>query len=185
MPMPVIQQIKWPPRYRPTHSPVHVRNEIMIEAPAELVWAWLINAALWPTWYINSSNVCFLNCPPPNLVQGTRFRWSTFGLTITSTVLEFEPYERIAWDAHARGLDAYHAWLIRRTQDGCHVLTEETQHGFLARLGNLVMPERMSRYHEIWLQRLQQNACTGKPPHSQLGYGSNATETTDGKRESD
>ena len=35
-----------------------------------------------------------------------------------------------------------------------YVPTEETQNGWLARLGALVMPGRMSRWHQRWLEEL-------------------------------
>lgn len=104
-------QILWPSRYEPANCPVHVRNELAMASAPETVWAWLIRAQLWPTWYPNSANIAFLSGQPPDLTLGTRFRWKTFGVTIESTVLEFLPYERLTWDAHGNGLDAYHAWL--------------------------------------------------------------------------
>jgi hypothetical protein len=86
----------------------------------------------------------------------TRFWWKTLGLPLESTVREFVPGQRIAWDAHGLGVDAYHAWVLSpRTGGGCHVLTEETQHGWLARLGNRFMPNRMHRYHQLWLEGLR------------------------------
>ena len=99
--------------------------------------------------------------------MGTRLRWKTFGVTIQSMVLEFVLYERLAWDAHGTGLDAYQAWLIQKTDLGCHVLTEETQHGFLARLGKTFRPKRMEQMHQIWLERLRNKAKSGLPPAAQ------------------
>jgi len=133
-------------------------------APKDRVWAWLIRASLWPTWYVNSANVEFLEGAGPDLALGTRFRWTTFSVTITSTVLEYVPEERIAWDAHALGLDAYHAWVLQPAGQGCLVLTEETQHGVLARLGRLFMPDRMHKFHQVWLETLEKKACAGLPP---------------------
>jgi hypothetical protein len=156
-------QIEWPHHYQPFNCPIHVRNELGIQATPEVVWTWLIRASLWPEWYSNSANVKFLAGSPPDLALGSRFRWKTFGVTIESTVFEFIPVERVAWDAHAPGVDAYHAWLLRKTSDGCHVLTEETQHGLLARLGNLFMPSRMSRLHQVWLEGLSERAALGSP----------------------
>jgi hypothetical protein len=34
----------WPPHYAPGNSPVHVRNELAMQAAPELVWAWLVRA---------------------------------------------------------------------------------------------------------------------------------------------
>jgi uncharacterized protein YndB with AHSA1/START domain len=158
-------EVRWPDRYTPRRCPVHVRNELSMpgSSPAR-VWAWLVRASLWPTWYVNSANVRILAGGGPDLRLGTRFRWRTFGVTITSTVLECVPGERIAWDAHAFGVDAYHAWVLRPVNDGCHVLTEETQHGALARLSHLVMPGRMHKFHQVWLEALEKQSRTEVPP---------------------
>jgi len=155
--------IRWPEEFDPARAPVFVSNELGIAARREAVWAWLLRAELWPTWYSNSRNVRILEGPRPDLAPGTRFRWWTFGVRIESVVREFEPCERLAWVARAPGIRAYHAWLLTRTDSGCHVLTEETQHGFLARLGKFFLPNRMYRGHQLWLERLEQKAREGLP----------------------
>ena len=162
-----VETIRWPAEYEPSSCPIHVRNELAMSAPVERVWAWLVRAQLWPGWYENSKNVRFLEGPPPDLGIGTRFRWTTFGVTIESRVREFVPYERLAWDAHSIGVHAYHAWLISKTPEGCRVLTEETQRGAIARLGSLLMPNRMHRFHQIWLEGLRDQAAKGMPPSGQ------------------
>ena len=115
---------------------------------------------MWPHWYSNSSNVKILAGTGSCLQKGTIFRWKTFGVTLTSTVKDYVPNERIAWDAQAFGVDAYHAWVIQPFAEGCHVLTEETQHGCIARLGNLLMPDRMHKFHQIWLEGLAKQASS-------------------------
>jgi len=157
-------QIVWPRGYEPENCPVHVRNELAMTSAQEIAWAWIIRAQLWPTWYPNSAKIQFLSGQPPDLALGTRFRWKTFGVTIKSTVLEFVPYERIAWDAHGTGLEAYHAWLIQKTDQDCKVLMEETQRGWLARLGKALRPNRMKQLHQVWLERLRGQAQNGLPP---------------------
>ena len=147
--------MRWPSRYAPGTAPVHVRNTIEVGAPVEAVWAWLIRAQHWPDWYVNASNVEFLDGTGPDLSSGARFKWTTFGVRLESTVREFVPRERIAWDARGIGVDAYHAWVLSPTANGTHVVTEETQHGWLARLSHLVMTGRMHKYHQIWLEGLR------------------------------
>jgi hypothetical protein len=156
--------VRWPAHYAPTTAPVHVRNEIDMDVPTDVVWAWLIRAQLWPTWYANAAHVMFLQGTPPDLSADARFKWKTFGVRLESTVLEFVPTERIAWDARGIGINAYHAWVISATPRGSHVLTEETQHGWLARVGNFLMPWRMRNYHQLWLEQLRNNAARGLPP---------------------
>jgi uncharacterized protein YndB with AHSA1/START domain len=156
--------ITWPEKFHPSRAPVHVRNGIEIAAPCERVWAWLARAELWPTWYDNAADVQFLNGPGPDLAPGTQFRWRTFGVRIVSTVQEFEPPFRMAWDAITTGVEAWHAWLLEPTAGGCHVTTEETQYGVFARTGDLLMPNRMSRGHQRWLEGLRDQALSGPPP---------------------
>ena len=158
--------IRWPDYFEPTNVPVHVQNDIEIPAPVERVWAWLIRAKCWPEWYFNSRNVRFHPGFGPDLEAGARFRWWTFDLTIESEVVEFVPKERIAWNARAFGLDAYHAWVLRETPQGCHVLTEESQHGLLARLHKRFRPHRMHDRHQDWLEGLKAKAIEGGPPQA-------------------
>lgn len=157
-------EVQWPSLYEPRNCPVHVRNELDMAATQDNVWAWLTRATLWPAWYINSANVEILDGSGPNLGKGVRLRWKTFGVTITSIVREYVPSERIAWDAHAFGLDVYHAWILQPSTRGCLVLTEETQRGWLARLAKLFMPNRMYKFHQLWLEELESKARSGLPP---------------------
>lgn len=161
-------QVRWPASYLPASSRVFVHNEIVIPASPEHIWRWLIRADLWPSWYENAADIHFLSHTGPDLRDRSRFRWRTFGARITSKVLEFEPHRRLAWDAHGIGIAAYHAWVItpmpsdgmsQRTQ----VLTEETQTGWRARLGKLLMPDRMHTMHQLWLESLSRQAQTGPP----------------------
>jgi len=159
-------QINWPDHYKPSNSPVHVRNELDMDASQDQVWAWLVRVTLWPSWYKNSAKVKILEGPGQDLIQDTRFRWKTFGATITSRVLEYIPKNRIAWDAHGLGIDAFHAFVLQQSPRGCYVLTEEAQHGWLAGLSHLITPNRMSHFHQIWLEELERKARSGDPPDS-------------------
>jgi len=155
--------IHWPNNYNPDRTRVHVSNQIEIPASSDVVWAWLVRAELWPTWYANSKHVV-IEGGGPDLRSGSRFHWTTFGVRLDSKVEEFVPKERLAWSARATGIDAYHAWLIEPRPSGCYVLTEETQNGWLAALSNLLRPKNMSTQHQNWLENLQRKAVQGPPP---------------------
>jgi uncharacterized protein YndB with AHSA1/START domain len=155
--------IKWPERFHPSRAPIHVVNELLIPAPPERVWAWLIRAPLWPTWYPNSHDVRLSDRPQTSLRLGTMFTWRTFGVRVKSTVQEFVPNERLAWNARSLGVDAHHAWLLLPRSSGTHVITEETQYGALARLQKLFLPRRMKRGHQLWLEKLSAQAQSGMP----------------------
>ena len=156
--------IKWPERYHPSRAPIHVVNELTIPASPDQVWAWLIRAPLWPSWYPNSSDVKLVDRPVTELRLGTMFNWRTFGVKVRSTVQEFVPPERLAWSARGLGIDAYHAWVLLPRDSGTHVVTEETQYGALARTGSILMPGRMHRGHQVWLEQLSLKAQGGSPP---------------------
>jgi hypothetical protein len=158
------KRIIWPKEFDPACCPIHVRNDIVIAASSQVVWAWIIRARLWPVWYPNSSQVQILSEGLPDLCANTRFSWKTFGVHLVSNVREFSPCERLAWDALGIGVRAYHAWLIADTSEGTLVTTEETQSGWLAQLNKLLMPSRMSYYHQLWLSKLRDNAEQGMPP---------------------
>ena len=127
------------------------------------MWAWLIRATAWPTWYPNSSDVRLLEQSHRDLRLGTAFTWKTFGVPLRSTVQEFIPNERLAWDARAPGIEAYHAWLLVPEASGTRVITEETQYGLLARLQRIFLPGRMRRGHQLWLEKLSEKAQSGPP----------------------
>lgn len=147
--------IHWPDHY--ARAPVRVRNEVTIAAPPERVWPWLVRAADWPAWYPNSADVR-IEGGAKDLSLDAHFTWRTFGVAVRSTVREFVPLERIAWDGAGLMLDVYHAWLIEPRPSGCWVLTEENQHGLAARAQALFMPNRMREGHEVWLAALRAKA---------------------------
>jgi len=159
----LLMPIVWPEEFHPTRAPVHVRNEITIDTADDRVWAWLVRAQLWPSWYANCADVRFVNTEGPDLRLGTEFTWRTFGVPLRSVVAEFVPFSRIAWHAVGVGVRACHAWLIEPSSRSCHVTTEETQYGVLARTGDLLMPRRMSRGHQRWLEALRDQATQGLP----------------------
>lgn len=150
--------INWPEKFEPKNCPVFVSNEISINASAEQVWAKLIQVTTWPQWYFNASAIEVTNQHSKLLLAGTRFNWKTFGAKLSTEISEYVPDERLAWTAKGTGILAYHAWLIVPTPAGCTVITQETQHGWLCRLGKLLFPDRMYKYHQIWLQGLKAEA---------------------------
>jgi uncharacterized protein YndB with AHSA1/START domain len=156
--------IQWPERYQPARADVFAHNEIVIPAPIATVWRILLRAAEWPEWYPSAHDIHFVSHTGPDLRDRSRFRWNTFGLRITSKVLEFERERLIAWNAHGIGVDAYHVWLLTSLPDGStHVVTEETQRGWVAALGKRFMPEHLPRRHRVWLEHLSRRAQRVQP----------------------
>ena len=149
--------IRWPAEFDPVRAPIHAVNRLDMRASPEAVWKALIRASEWPQFYANASNVK-IEGGARDLFDGATFRWRTFGVGLVSHVEEFVPNERIAWNAKAPGIWVYHAWLITPAATGCHVVTEETQYGFLSRASRMLFPRRMEHWHQRWLEGLAARA---------------------------
>ena len=170
-------QILWPASFTLDNCHVDVRNELNMTSDIEPVWAWLIRAQLWPTWYPNSANMRFITGQPPDLALGTRFKWKTgffnpdtskassLSVTVDCKVKEFIPPQRLAYEFNGTGIHGRQAWLLKKNQKGCLVITEERQRGPLARLFKWIgIPGRMMKQHQLWLETLRDNAAKGLPP---------------------
>jgi hypothetical protein len=55
------------------------------------VWSFVSNAPLWPTYYSNSANIRFYDGKGPELEDGVRFYFETFGFPVEAQVLEYVP----------------------------------------------------------------------------------------------
>jgi len=147
--------VVFPEKYQPNSRPIFVRNELIIHASKETIWSWLINVMSWPDWYSNASNIQILNQFNSSLSSNTRFKWRTFKTNITSEVKEFKPYERLSWEAKGFGLNAYHGWVIIPIENGCKVVTEEVQYGWLPRLAKSFIKKGLLEQHQRWLEGLK------------------------------
>ncbi len=152
------EKINWPSKYHPDNCAVHVANAMDMDVSMEAAWDRLIHATQWPNWYSNATNVRIMDPQKKKLDLGVKFRWKTFGMTINCTVEEFLPFERLAWSSESFGMGVYHAWLLCDRPQGCHVITEETQNGFIPKIAASLMPGKMHKFHQIWLEGLNETA---------------------------
>jgi uncharacterized protein YndB with AHSA1/START domain len=156
--------INWPDEDTPERSAFHAVNELRMPAEPEVVWAWICRPDLWPTYYSNAKLIKHLGGAWPALELGSRFRWLSFGAFVTSEVVEFEPPERISWDAKELGGRGYHSWVLRRESAGTFVRTEETQRGWGIQSVIFALRPMMVRLHQRWLEGLARVAAEGPPP---------------------
>jgi hypothetical protein len=156
--------ISWPDEHTPESSAFHAVNELQMQAEPEVVWAWICRPDLWPTYYSNARFIKHLGGPWPQVELGSRFRWFSFGAFVTSEVVEFEPAERIAWDAKELGGRGHHGWLLRPQDGGTFVRTEETQKGWGIVAVKPALRPMMVRFHQRWLEGLSRVAAEGPPP---------------------
>jgi len=146
--------IHWPQGLEPRNVDVFVHNEGWIDAPPEIVWANLIDATQWPSWYANSADVR-IEGGQSKLAKGVSFNWKTFGFSIRSTVDVFEPNREIGWGVDSPEFAVHHAGVLVPERGGTRVITEETQKGADAIKFRLEQPNAMYDGHDWWMSALK------------------------------
>lgn len=147
--------IDWPKAYQPEKSRFYVHNEIEINASPEQVWAVLIDALKWETWYIGAKNVQMLDSNDLTLKEGCKFSWETMGLSFVSEIKAFENHRYLAWESKKKSIQGYHVWLIVPTDSGCKVITDESQNGWLTFFERTFQGKKLKKLHDVWLLELK------------------------------
>ncbi|MFO1153174.1 MAG: SRPBCC domain-containing protein [Rhodospirillales bacterium] len=170
-----MHEISWPERFLPGTTDNFASNEIIVAALSVAdVWPYLSDTAAWPTYYGNASEIRFHDGSGPELSQGARFRFTTFGLPVEAEVSEYEPPAagkpaRVAWHGWVEGdadsrLDVHHAWLLEDLPGGrLRVLTQETQIGKPAQELARTKPNPMINDHQEWIEGLVRRAVGRSP----------------------
>ena len=152
----------WPPQFDPKTSAIYALNDIDVNAPPEVVWQLLVDAKNWSSYFPAEDHVKILS-GEPELALGTKYTRVTVGFPMHLIVTECVPARRLAWstlvDGDETASSAFHGWVITPTENGCHVLSEETQQGpfFLEELGRK-NPGALYRYHQEWVESLARAA---------------------------
>jgi hypothetical protein len=157
--------IIWPEGYTPGFTDNFCSNEVIVAGlSAADVWPLLSTPSHWPTYYANSANIRFHDGKGPELQDGVRFYFETFGFPVESQCTEFvapangEP-GRVAWHGWAgegdTRLDVIHAWLVEDLDSGrVRILTQESQKGKPAVDLRNAKPNPMINGHQDWLDGL-------------------------------
>jgi hypothetical protein len=154
--------IVWPEGLDPAAFPIRSYNELIVPASAEAIWRTIIDATRWPAWYENAHDVRIIS-GGPLLGPRTEFVWKTFGVTVRSCVLVYEPFQHIGWDAREMlGWKGFHGWRIIETSNGCRVITEEVQAGVGARAIKPLVDKNLHREHQRWLEGLVTQTASGR-----------------------
>lgn len=166
--------IVWPEQYAPGTTDNYVSNEIIVAGlSANDVWPFINNTSLWPSYYSNASDIRFHNVTGPELSNGARFRFTTFGFPVEAEVTEYVPPiagepARVAWHGWVEGnaetrLDVHHAWLFEDLPGGrVRILTQETQNGKPAQELAQTRPNPMLNAHQEWIDGLANAAFKHK-----------------------
>ena len=71
---------------------------------------------------------------------------------------ELVPDSRIGWFGEGPGMHAYHTFLLLKTDEGCHIVTEEVVKGLGAVGFREKHPNVMHDGHDLWLSSLKQRS---------------------------
>lgn len=137
-----------------TAAPVITRDEILIQAPIELIWEIQTNVADWPSW---QPDVDGAQSEGP-LKVGSVFRWQTAGLDITSTVEQIDAPRRIVWGGPAQGIVAVHVWNLEQQDDGVLVRTAESWEGEPVTAQVETLQGALDGSLRAWLENLKRTA---------------------------
>jgi hypothetical protein len=109
-------------------APIRSAHEVVIDAPAERVWAMLADPTAWSAFDSAIHDVRV----DGDVMADTQFTWVNGRTTITSRFAVVEPLREITWTGSAMGSRAAHRHLISTRQDGTtHLRTEESMAGTL------------------------------------------------------
>ncbi len=118
----------------------------------------------------NCADICFYDNKKPELENGVRFYFKTFGFPVEAQVVEFVPPmegkpARLAWHGWSgeenttQRLDVHHAWLLEDlSSNRVRILTQETQNGVPAKELANTRPNPMLNGHQAWLDGLVEAA---------------------------
>jgi uncharacterized protein YndB with AHSA1/START domain len=120
-----------------------------MNATIQSVWASLIAAPLWTTWFPSATRVT-LPEGHEHLELGLRFTWSQAGFFLHTKVREFTPFRRLSWIAKSPWIEAFHTWDLEPTVSGCSVVTDETQRGLMPSLFGFAVKPQMLALHDRW-----------------------------------
>jgi uncharacterized damage-inducible protein DinB/uncharacterized protein YndB with AHSA1/START domain len=156
-------------------SDFYVHNEIEINATPEQVWQLLVRAKDWIQWYDGIQNIRFEDSAQEALAKDTKVFWNSMGQSLNNTVVEFKPYQALAWQFNEAKIQGHHAWVIIPTATGCRVITDESQTGRLAKLQKIFLPKKLMKQHDKWLRLLKREAEKSSP---EMGASLGAAERT-------
>ena len=102
-------------------KPVIASAEMTANSPIERVWKIQTDINNWASWNSDIEKTQVKG----EIGVGTVFIWKASGITIESTITEYQANSRIAWKGKTLGVDAYHVWMFSKSGNATHIYTEE------------------------------------------------------------
>jgi Polyketide cyclase / dehydrase and lipid transport len=103
-------------------APVIAHHEVDIQAALDTVWELHTDINAWPTWQSDITAARLDGALEP----GASFDWTSYGLSVTSTIYDVAERSRLLWGGTADGITGVHEWVFSETPGGVHVTTDES-----------------------------------------------------------
>lgn len=135
-------------------APVITHHEIDINAPLDTVWNLHTDVDAWPPWNLEVTAAKLDGAFAP----GNSFTWTSYDLTVTSTIYIVEDHSRTLWGGAAQGIMGIHEWRFAPSPAGVQVITTESWAGDAAGADPTGMQSILDNTLTAWLTRLKQKA---------------------------
>ena len=135
-------------------APVLAHHEAEIQAPLDEVWRLHTDVNAWTTWQSDITTASIDGA----FGVGNSFRWSSYGLAVTSTIYAITDRSRILWGGTGDGITGIHEWLFSETPDGVRVTTNESFAGQPVEANATNMQSLLDASLVSWLDHLKKAA---------------------------
>ena len=135
-------------------APVVAQHQVDIAAPLDVVWHLHTDVNGWPSWNpeITAAKI------EGEFEQGNSFTWTSYGLTVTSTIHVVKDHARTLWSGPVQGIMGIHEWRFEPTRSGVHVATEESWSGDPVEADPNSLRAALDESLVSWLGRLKTQA---------------------------
>ena len=133
------------------NAPFVSHASIFIDASPETVWKIQSDINHWKDWNPRITKAVLNG----SLEEGAKFKWTSGGFTVVSTLKYIEKNRLIAWSGEAIGSKARHVWVFEPEKGGTRVTTEESMSGWLVSIIKPIIPKFLEQSLEVWLKHLK------------------------------
>jgi hypothetical protein len=135
-------------------APVLAHHEIEITAPLDEVWQLHVDVNAWTSWQKDITAASIEGA----FEVGNSFRWSSYGLEVTSTIYAITDHARVLWGGTGAGITGIHEWRFAETPDGVRVTTDESFAGQPVEADATTMQSMLDASLVSWLDHLKKAA---------------------------
>ena len=158
-----VHALRWPAGFSPGCSDVWARSEVIILAPAAVVFSHLVTAGRWERDFPGLRDVRVLTGGHEDLAEDTAFEFEMDGLRLTAQVSDFAASRRLAWSGQGIDISTYHAWVLSGEVSRSRALAGFAARGAAAIALRETDPAAAQRTLDRWAGGLKAAAERGVP----------------------